>query len=265
MSDQVTVLPQQTEGKAYALLCAVEDYIGSGIGRVDYAERDATAIRDSLLNLGYEADNIDLIVNSSASVGSIRYLAKQLAGTVEEGDSVFLFFAGHGYTWQGKNYLMCHDTRLDDIEDTAIPLQSLFNLFAKSGCKQVMFFLDCCHSGLHLGDDSRGVLEDFSADELRDYFRDADFCVVFSACDKGEKSYPSRQFQHGYCDLSPASLAWGGGGRPPRRWRSPSLNKPTRLFACRSPQTTCPAEHRSTPPEPENVWRCVWHVCCGRR
>lgn len=198
MSEPLTVLPPEPNGKAYALVIAVEDYVGSGIGRVDYAEKDATAIRDALLELGYESDNIELILNSSATVASIRYYAKQLAGTAGEGDSVFFFFAGHGYTWQGNNYLMCRDTRIDDIEDTAIPLQNLFDMFAKSGCKQVMFFLDCCHSGLHLGDDSRGVLEDFSADELRDYFRDADFCVVFSACDKGEKSYPSRQFQHGH-------------------------------------------------------------------
>ena len=198
MSDQVIVLPPQRESKAYALLFAVENYIGSGIGRVDYAERDATAVRDALLELGYEAGNIELILNSSATVASMRYWAKQLAGTAGEGDTVFFFFAGHGYTWQGKNYLMCHDTRLDDIEDTAIPLQNLFDLFAKSGCKQVMFFLDCCHSGLHLGDESRGVLEDFSAEELREYFREAVFCVVFSACDKGEKSYPSLQYKHGY-------------------------------------------------------------------
>ena len=198
MTDQITILPPERERTAYALLFAVENYISSGIGRVNYAERDATAIREALLDLGYEEANIQLTISEAATAASIRYEAKQLAGTAHDDDSVFFFFAGHGYTWQGRNYLMCRDTRLDDIEDTAISLQSLFDLFAQAVCKQVMFFLDCCHSGLHLGDDSRGVLEDFSAEEIKEYFRDADFCVVFSACNKGEKSYPSRQFQHGY-------------------------------------------------------------------
>lgn len=198
MNEPLVILPAEPKGTVYALLFAVENYIESGIGRVDYAERDATAVRDALSELGYEPDNIQLILNSTATAARIRSLSKQLAGMVQDGDCVFFFFAGHGYTWQGKNYLMCHDTRLDDIEETATSLQSLFDIFAQSSCKQVMFFLDCCHSGLHLGDDSRGVLEDFSAEELRNYFREADFCVVFSACDKGEKSYPSIQFQHGY-------------------------------------------------------------------
>jgi hypothetical protein len=199
MKRTVTVLPPEpAEGTAYALIFAVENYLEDKIGRVSYAENDANAITEALLGLGYDEANIQLTVNTAATMVSIRYAAKQLARTAKLGDTVFFFFAGHGYTWQGQNYLMSYDTRRDDIENTAISLQELFNLFAKSECKQVMFFLDCCHSGMHLGDEERGVLEDFSTDELRSYFKNADFCVVFSACDKGEKSYPSIQYKHGY-------------------------------------------------------------------
>lgn len=198
MKDSVAILPPEIKGTAYALLFAVENYLEAKIGSVSYAERDATEIKNALLGLGYDEAHIQLVVNTVATCASIRYAAKQLAGTAKAGDTVFFFFAGHGYTWQGKNYLMAYDTRRDDIEGTAVSLQELFNLFAKSECKQVMFFLDCCHSGMHLGGEERGVLEDFSSEELNEYFHKADFCVVFSSCDKGEKSYPSIQFKHGY-------------------------------------------------------------------
>lgn len=198
MSDPVTILPPEPEGTAYALLFAVENYIEGGMGNVSYAENDATEIKTALLDLGYHEANIQLVVSAAATCASIRYSVKQLAGTAKEGDTVFFFFAGHGYTWQGQNYLMAHDTRRDDIEETAVSLQELFAIFAKSGCRHVMIFLDCCHSGLHVGGEERGVLEDFSTEELREYFKNADFCVVFSACNKGEKSYPSIQFKHGY-------------------------------------------------------------------
>lgn len=198
MSDSITVLPPENEGTALALLFGVENYLENKTDNVLYAERDATEVKTALLDLGYEERNIDLIVNTAATMASIRYAAKQLAGTAKNGDTVLFFFAGHGYTWQGQNYLMAHDTRRDDIEGTAVSLQYLFDLFAKSECRQVMFFLDCCHSGMHLGDEERGLMEDFSTPELQAYFKDADFCVVFSACDKGEKSYPSHEFKHGY-------------------------------------------------------------------
>jgi len=198
MKSQVAILPPEPEGTAYALLFAVENYLDGGMGNVSYAENDATEIKTALLDLGYNEANIQLVVSAAATCASIRYAVRQLAGTAKEGDTVFFFFAGHGYTWQGQNYLMAHDTRRDDIEGTAISLQELFAIFEESECRQVMIFLDCCHSGLRLGGDERGVLEDFSTEELREYFRNADFCVVFSACDKGEKSHSSIQFKHGY-------------------------------------------------------------------
>jgi len=198
MSSPVTVLPPEKECNAYALVFGLENYLEEKIGNVSYAERDASEIGNALRDLGYKDANVQLIINSAATCASILYEAKQLAGTAKEGDTVFFFFAGHGYTWQGKNYLMAHDTRRGDIEGTAVSLEKLFSLFSKSECRQTMFFLDCCHSGMHLGGEERGVLEDFSTEELRTYFRSANFCVVFSACDKGEKSYPSIQFKHGY-------------------------------------------------------------------
>jgi len=175
MRDSITILPPEPRGVAYALLIGIETYLAKGIDNVSYAENDATEVTKAILNLGYEEGNVQLIVNEAATCTSIRYHAKQLAGTVKEDDTVFFFFAGHGYTWQGENYLMANDTRQDDIEGTAISLKELFSLFAKSQCKQVMFFLDCCHSGLHLGEEERGVLEDFSNEELSNYFKQTEF------------------------------------------------------------------------------------------
>jgi len=196
MSNSVTVLPPESKGIAYGLLFAVEEYMEKSLDRVLYAERDATAIRDALLEIGYK--EVFLTVNNQATKTTIEYETKQLANTAKSDDTVFFFFAGHGYAWEARNYLLAHDTRKGDIVGTSVSLHQIFELFEKSACRRVMFFLDCCHSGMHLYDGARGVLEDMSCDELKSYFNKANYRVVFSACDKAEKSWPSIKFQHGY-------------------------------------------------------------------
>jgi hypothetical protein len=192
------VLPPDPQGKAYALLFGVEKYMEAGLDDVRYAERDATAIRDALLAIGYEPENVELILSNKATKTNIEYEVRQLAKSSKKADKVFFFFAGHGYTLGGQNFLLAHDTRRDEIENTSVSLNYVFTLFDESECRQVMFFLDCCHSGMRLVDGARGVLEAMSTDQLEAHFAKAEFRIVFSACDKDERSWPSIQFQHGY-------------------------------------------------------------------
>jgi hypothetical protein len=185
-------------GTAYALIFAVEKYLESGLDTVFYAETDASQITDALKQLGYDDRNLLMTLNERATKTTIEYEVTQVAKTAQNGDSIFFFFAGHGYTYNGRNYLLAYDTRRGDIVGTAVSLHHLFDLFTESACRQVMCFLDCCHSGMKLVDETRGVLEHMSQEELNEYFGKADFRVVFSACDKDEVSYPSHQWKHGY-------------------------------------------------------------------
>jgi hypothetical protein len=192
------ILPPESNSKAYALLFGVEKYYEAGLDDVRYAEKDASAVRDALIAIGYLSDNVQLTLSSAATKTSIEYEVRQLAKCAQKGDTVFFFFAGHGYTLGGQNFLLAYDTRRDDIEATSVSLGYVFGHFDQSECRQIMFFLDCCHSGMRLVDGARGVLESMSQEELRKHFAKAEFRVVFSACDKDEKSWPSLKFQHGY-------------------------------------------------------------------
>ena len=196
MSD--TVLPPESKGKAYALLIGIEKYQETKLEDVTYAENDASAIHDALVAVGYDTADILLISSNDATKTNIEYEARMLAKTVNQDDSVFFFFAGHGYTIGGKNFLLARDTRRDDVEHTSVSLAYIFELFDKSQSRRVMFFLDCCHSGMHLVDGSRGFLETLSKEELKEHFANSAFRVVFSSCDKDQKSWPSYQFKHGY-------------------------------------------------------------------
>src|SRR5437660_11276195 len=46
-----------------------------------------------------------------------------------EDDKLFLFYAGHGFSKYGHNYITCPDTDLDDLADTSISLQRITEEF----------------------------------------------------------------------------------------------------------------------------------------
>lgn len=182
----------------HAIIIGIEKYYPkSDIPNVLYAEKDALALSEALKNVGYDERNIIVYTNEEATRNNIEYEINAISKGADKNTRILVFFAGHGYTWQGKNYLMAYDSRKDAIERTAISQSVIYDDLAASKSRQVIFFLDCCHSGLSLGDTERGILEEMSHEELASYFENANFRALLSACDKGEKSFSSYVVQHG--------------------------------------------------------------------
>jgi hypothetical protein len=182
-------------GKQFALIVAVESYLDKGLDNVTYAEKDAIAMAEATSTLDFQTD---VILSKEVTNTTLQYSIRQIAKTAGKDDTILFFFSGHGYLYDGKSYLLAHDSRRDDIENTATSIAKILEMFDGSECKKVMFFLDCCHSGMHFADEARGILDLMSQEELRNYFDKSEFRVVFSSCDKNEYSYPSNTFQHGY-------------------------------------------------------------------
>ena len=179
----------------YAVVVGIEQYREARLQNVSYAKQDATAFAEALKQLGHEQRNVALLLDDDATAVTIDYEARQMAKSAQKGDELMLFFAGHGYTMGSRNYLLAADTKQGDIVGTSVPLQRLLEHFAQSSAERITCFLDCCHSGMNLGDEERGVIEQMSEDELKKYFQNAEYRVVFSACSSNEKSYPSIKYK----------------------------------------------------------------------
>jgi hypothetical protein len=52
------------------------------------------------------------------------------------------------FAMNGHNFLACHDTNRDDLEDTSIRLKELLDVCGKSACKRIALFPDSCESGI---------------------------------------------------------------------------------------------------------------------
>lgn len=63
--------------------------------------------------------------------------------TLSHDDLVIFFFAGHGFSGEGKDYIAAKDTALDDLE-TAISTDEIINALKSSNAGTIVLIIDAC-------------------------------------------------------------------------------------------------------------------------
>jgi hypothetical protein len=181
----------------FALIIGVEEYNDPKIPHVKYAENDAKEFVDALQLHEYSASNIMTLLSSAATKTTIESKSRTLLSSASLEDEIVVFYAGHGFAENDKNYLTCGDTVQGDLVRTSIPLQELFGLFRKSVCKRILFFLDTCHSGFDVDESMRGIMSEMNDAEFKKFIKDSEYHVVFASSDTDQYSYSSNTLRHG--------------------------------------------------------------------
>ena len=144
-----TVVPTRKR-PAYAVVVGIEQY-RQGLPKADFADHDARIVRDHLVKgLGYQEENVVLLLNDRATKSDMeKYFEKWLENRVDQGDSVFVYFSGHGSPnpKTGDAYLVPYDGDPAYIDTTGYPLKRLYDTLAKLPAKEVVVLLDSCFSG----------------------------------------------------------------------------------------------------------------------
>jgi uncharacterized caspase-like protein len=132
----------------YALVIGIERY--SDIPEAQYAERDAAAVRDHLVALGYPERNIVSLLGPKATKSGItKNLETWLPNNVGEDSTVFVYYSGHGAPdpMSGQTFLVPWDGDPAFLQDTAYPLKRLYEKLNRLKAKRVIVALDSCFSG----------------------------------------------------------------------------------------------------------------------
>ena len=78
-----------------------------------YAERDAQSIYTILISPeggNFKAENVHILTDDRAKLSDLRReIDGWLADKAQEDDRVLVYFAGHGFMYQGKGYLAPYD------------------------------------------------------------------------------------------------------------------------------------------------------------
>jgi hypothetical protein len=180
-----------------AILIAVETYGDTTIRPVKYAEADARGLATALNQHGFDTRDQVILINGDATKTIIESRVRKTISSLAPDDTLYIGYAGHGFSKNGCNFITCYDTQMTDLEGTSIQLDWVFKLLRKSGCKRVAMFLDSCESGMLASADMRTLYGSLSDEELGDFFRQNEHCVCFAACKTGQESWPNRQVKHG--------------------------------------------------------------------
>jgi len=97
--------------------------------------------------IGGSLDKVFLL-SGKATKTTINSQVRQHVKALTAADSLYIFYAGHGFSKNGHNFITCYDTDPDDLEETSIKLKELLYMCGKSACKRIAFFLDSCESGI---------------------------------------------------------------------------------------------------------------------
>ena len=134
---------------AFAIVVGVEQY-SHDLPAAQFAARDAQAMKNHLVALGYPERNIKLLLGSRAVRSALEaYLEEWLPRNVKEGDRVFFYFSGHGAPdpASGQAYLVPWDGVPNFLDRTAYPLKKLYAGLNSLKAGQVVVVLDACFSG----------------------------------------------------------------------------------------------------------------------
>ena len=182
------------------VIISIENYVSneSGLPKVKYAINDSEAIKKIFIEvLGIEEKNIFYYKDDEFTwmVGKmeLQYYLKQMSSDTE----LYIYYAGHGFFNEGKNYLTAYDTSTINLVETSLSFEDLFlNSFKSSGAKSCVAFIDACAEGL--SSNQRGV--EFRGIDMNSTLVCDEFVyryALYFACSPKEKSISSDELQHG--------------------------------------------------------------------
>lgn len=146
--------------RSYALVVGVGQYPNLETNfQLAYAEKDAESIYSVLISPeggNFRAENVHKLVGPDATLENIRReLEEWLPSVAQPEDRVIIYFAGHGFLYQGGGYLAPYDFRMEDPSKYGYPMKSLGEVVGgKISARWKVLLTDSCHSGVIAPEDS---------------------------------------------------------------------------------------------------------------
>lgn len=141
---------------AVAVVIGIADYQKPGVPRAEYAKRDASVMRQYLIDaLGFTEENIlPRDPDEMITAGTFKtYIRERLPAYIHKDKSdVFVYFSGHGApsTSSHHAYLVPADCDPDFVnDDNAYSLDEFYRDLARLECRNITVVLEACFSGIN--------------------------------------------------------------------------------------------------------------------
>lgn len=177
-------------GRTHIFAIGVEDCLERQIESVAFAENDAREFAAAWVATGVATQDCVSLLGSNATKAAVESSFKKFLRGVPDGDTVVFFFAGPGALINETSFLVLHDTRLNALHATGIPVADLLTQTTESKCSPALFFIDASSITLpEVGCFAESEFQDFCATRS-DHF-------AYTACETNETSLKSIKLKHG--------------------------------------------------------------------
>jgi uncharacterized caspase-like protein len=192
-----------TTQKRVAVCVGISDYKDQNIHGLHCAHTDAQAMAKALQQYCGVQQSY-LLLNQDATLNNIRQkITDDVVNSTKTGDTVFLYWSGHGGTCasttpgrESDEFLVPHDGLYkEDDPKTLRSSMLMHDIFAswvqKLDGRNVVVILDTCHSGGQIEDAAKALKAKGSTKDLKAAVDVAKFSKAIKA--KGDKSGPDRK------------------------------------------------------------------------
>ena len=149
--------------RSYALVVGIARYQKlPDKWQLQYSERDAESIYSILISPeggNFHAENVHKLTGSRATLANLRHEVEEwLPSVAKDDDRVLIYFAGHGFVYQGNGYLAPSDFDLGRIGETGYAMSALGTAIgSKIRAKSKILLTDSCHSGAITPEDTQHI------------------------------------------------------------------------------------------------------------
>ncbi|MBT3200183.1 MAG: caspase family protein [Phycisphaerales bacterium] len=175
-----------------AIIIALQRYADAAISQIKYAPADAQSFASALEALGFDASDRQMLISDEATKTTIESRIRKTLTALAEDDVLYLYYAGHSFTIDNRNFITGYDSDLDDLEHTSIALEWLFDTLRRSACGEAAVFLDASNANMATEAPTAS-----SQDEFKNFFAESKHRVCLTSCKPGESSHTSDDLQHG--------------------------------------------------------------------
>jgi hypothetical protein len=155
LSDDLPRLIEEAEEAAenknkYLFAVGIENYWNAP--DVPFAERSAELFKEvanKILGVPNTNSNMYVLTGRDATTGRISSRLQELLGRLNEDDTLYFYFSGHGVPSRTGNqaYLLPQDASPSSYLFKIFSLNELYSRLSESGAGRVVSFIDACFSG----------------------------------------------------------------------------------------------------------------------
>ena len=136
--------------QSWALLVGVNAY--AEMRPLKYCIYDMKAVRDRLVDAGYPAENVFLLIDTADELkykptrNNILRQLEMLVQIIRPNDRLVVAFSGHGVHLNKASYFCPADANLANPGDTLVPLDKVYQKMDSCGAQVKVLLVDACRN-----------------------------------------------------------------------------------------------------------------------